>query len=68
MESCLKLANSLLILKIVNWHDINDLLFPDTNNDAMQTVWSLGLTTIAREMCSNDKQIFFFFSSRFPQS
>ena len=59
LESCLKLANSLLKLKIVNWKDVNNLLFPDTNMDAIQTAWSLGLTTIAREMCSNDSQKFY---------
>lgn len=53
LDECLKLTNWLLKLEIIGWHDIYILLFLGNLNAAM-TAWSLGLTTIAREMAEHD--------------
>ena len=57
LDECLKLTNWLLKLEIVEWHDVYILLFLGNLNAAM-TAWSLGLTTIAREMATHDLSTF----------
>lgn len=53
---CLKLTNILLKLKFINWLDVYDLLFLNYSH-AVKISWSLGLTTIAREMYLNNSSL-----------
>ena len=48
-DMCLKLTNAFLKLKIVVWADVYKLLFSNSTMNILRA-WSLGLTTIAREM------------------
>ena len=60
----LRLANALLKAEIILWSDVFDLLFFDNSKNSVSFAlinyaWSLGLTTIAREMYSHNSDTFF---------
>ena len=60
----LRLANALLKAEIILWTDVFDLSFLDNSNnsvkfDSINCAWSLGLTTMAREMYLHNSETFF---------
>ena len=57
LKICLKLTDTFLKMKLVAWRDIYNLLFFDSF-ESILTAWSLGLTTIAREMSFYHRDVF----------
>ena len=60
----LRLANALLKAEIILWTDVFNLLFLDNSNNSanfnsINCAWSLGLTTMAREMYLHNSETFF---------
>ena len=57
LEICLKLTDTLLKVKLVAWRDVYELVFFDSFQSIL-TAWSLGLTSIAREMSFYHRDVF----------